>query len=262
MTNPDDKGGPERTPQQGAPSWVDEVLNAPTAPTRPAAAPTPPAASPSWVDDVMNAPQAAPAPRPAPAVTSPVGTPVTPAPQAASAWPEDLRIPEPAPRAAPTAPADTDWVSRATGAQAKDPVMPQGPYTAPAEPRSDFDSLGASARQAMQQVNSAISSGDVGQKKVIAGLLGIILGSLGVHKFYLGMTTPGLIMLGVNVGVWILALLLGLITLGVGLIVTVPLASLVSGAIGLLGLVEGIIYLTKSDADFEREYVIGKKAWL
>ncbi|MBB5377763.1 hypothetical protein HNQ07_003262 [Deinococcus metalli] len=47
-----------------------------------------------------------------------------------------------------------------------------------------------------------------------------------------------------------------------GLIVTVPLASLVSGAIGLLGLVEGIIYLTKSDADFEREYVIGKKAWL
>ena len=32
-------------------------------------------------------------------------------------------------------------------------------------------------------------------------------------------------------------------------------------AMGLLGLIEGIIYLTKSDAAFQQEYVIGKKAW-
>ncbi|THF84843.1 TM2 domain-containing protein [Deinococcus sp. KSM4-11] len=261
MTNPDDKAGTDRTPQGNAPSWVDEVLNAPAAAPRPAAPPAAPAApAPSWVDDVVTGPQAAPA-----AFPSQPAPPAAPAVSAAPTWPEDLRIPEPAPRAAPAAPtvtADGDWVSRATGAQAKDPVMPQGPYAAPASARSELDSLGDSARQAMQQVSSAISSSDVGQKKVIAGLLGIILGSLGVHKFYLGMTTPGLIMLGVNVGVWILALLLGLVTLGVGLIVTIPLASLVSGAIGLLGLVEGIIYLTKSDPDFERDYVIGKKAWL
>ena len=32
-------------------------------------------------------------------------------------------------------------------------------------------------------------------KKVIAGVLGIVLGWLGAHKFYLGYTTPGIIQL-------------------------------------------------------------------
>ena len=58
------------------------------------------------------------------------------------------------------------------------------------------------------------------------------------------------------------ALWTGLLTLGFGLVITLPLAALVSSAVGLLGLVEGIIYLTKSDADFEREYILGQKAWL
>lgn len=270
MAHPDDPARKDSpTPQGSAPSWVDEVLNAPTPAARPTAtpaAPVAPAAAPSWVDDVMTTPAAAPAPRPpapaAPIPPAPIST--APTPPAPTAWPEDLRIPEPAPRPASPAPATPgdDWVTRATGAQAKNPVIPQGPYVAPAPARSELDSLGDSARHAMQQVNSALSSGDTSQKKIIAGLLGIVLGSLGVHKFYLGMTTPGLIMLGVNVGVWILALVLGLITLGFGLVVTVPLAALVSSAIALLGLVEGIIYLTKSDADFDREYVRGKKAWL
>ena len=269
MAHPDDPARQDSPTSAGsAPSWVDEVLNAPAPAARPAP-PAAPAAAPSWVDDVMNAPQAPPAPRPpaAPMPAAPASTPpsaAAPTPPAPTAWPEDLRIPEPAPRPvppAPPAPGD-DWVTRATGAQAKTPVMPQGPYVAPTPTRSELDTLGDSARHAMQQVNSALSSGDTGQKKVIAGLLGIVLGSLGVHKFYLGMTTPGLIMLGVNVGVWILALVLGLITLGFGLVVTVPLAALVSSAVALLGLVEGIIYLTKSDADFDRDYVMGKKPWL
>ena len=33
-------------------------------------------------------------------------------------------------------------------------------------------------------------------------------------------------------------------------------------AAGVLGLVEGIIYLTKSDEDFQSIYVTGKKEWL
>jgi TM2 domain-containing membrane protein YozV len=83
-----------------------------------------------------------------------------------------------------------------------------------------------------------------------------------VHKFYLGMNRPGALMLGLNVGVWVLAILLGIITLAVGFIVTLPLASLVSFVLGVLGLVEGIIYLTKSDEAFARDYLVGKKAWL
>ena len=37
---------------------------------------------------------------------------------------------------------------------------------------------------------------------------------------------------------------------------------LVPFLVGLLGFIEGVIYLTKSDADFQREYITGKKAWL
>lgn len=77
------------------------------------------------------------------------------------------------------------------------------------------------------------------KSKVAAGVLGILLGSLGIHKFYLGYTVPGLIMLLVTV-----------LTLGFAGVV-----------MGIIGLVEGIIYLTMSDADFYRIYVTGKKEW-
>ena len=33
------------------------------------------------------------------------------------------------------------------------------------------------------------------------------------------------------------------------------------GAGGIIGLIEGIIYLTKSDEDFVEEYINQKKAW-
>ena len=77
------------------------------------------------------------------------------------------------------------------------------------------------------------------EKKVVAGILGILLGSLGIHKFYLGYTTPGLIML-----------LLTLLTCGV-----------VGSVMWVIGLIEGIIYLTKTDEEFVATYVNGKKEW-
>lgn len=78
---------------------------------------------------------------------------------------------------------------------------------------------------------------------VAAGLLGIFLGMFGIHKFYLGYNTPGFIMLGVTV-------LGGLVTFGMALSV-----------VWLIGLIEGVIYLVKSQQDFERTYVAGKKEW-
>jgi len=71
------------------------------------------------------------------------------------------------------------------------------------------------------------------EKKIPAGILAILLGGLGIHKFYLGYTTAGIIQL-----------LLGLC--GVG---------------SIIGLVEGIIYLTKTDEDFAATYVYTKKEW-
>jgi TM2 domain-containing membrane protein YozV len=73
------------------------------------------------------------------------------------------------------------------------------------------------------------------EKKVVAGILGILLGGLGIHKFYLGYTKEGIIQL-----------IIGLVTCGVG---------------GIIGLIEGIIYLTKSDEEFVATYINGKKGW-
>lgn len=75
--------------------------------------------------------------------------------------------------------------------------------------------------------------------KIAAGICGILLGSLGVHKFILGYTGTGLIML-----------LVTLLTCGVGGVV-----------MHVIGLIEGIVYLCKSDEDFVRTYVDGRKEW-
>ena len=80
-----------------------------------------------------------------------------------------------------------------------------------------------------------------GKSKIAAGLLGILLGGLGIHKFYLGYTKPGVIMLLFGTIGWCLII--------PGLVVA------------LIGLIEGIIYLTKSDAEFEQEYVLQRKGW-
>jgi TM2 domain-containing membrane protein YozV len=76
-------------------------------------------------------------------------------------------------------------------------------------------------------------------KKIVAGIFGIVLGCLGIHKFILGYTGEGVTML-----------LISVLTCGVGACVT-----------GLIGLVEGIIYLTKSDEEFVNTYVIHKRGW-
>lgn len=77
------------------------------------------------------------------------------------------------------------------------------------------------------------------KEKIVAGLLGIFLGSLGIHKFYLGYTKEAVIML-----------LVSLLTCGVG-----------AAVMSIIGLIEGIMYLTKSDEDFQAIYVENHKGW-
>ena len=78
---------------------------------------------------------------------------------------------------------------------------------------------------------------------VAAGLLAIFLGAFGVHKFYLGYNTQGFIMLAISI-------LAGLFTIGLAV-----------GVIWVIAVVEGILYLTKSQSEFERVYVYGKREW-
>ncbi|HEX6283830.1 MAG TPA: TM2 domain-containing protein [Pyrinomonadaceae bacterium] len=78
-----------------------------------------------------------------------------------------------------------------------------------------------------------------GEKKIVAGILAILVGSLGVHKFILGYTTEGVIML----------------------LVTVLTCGIAGIAMSIVGIIEGIMYLTKSDEEFVRTYIQNKKGW-
>mgnify|MGYP006269844057 FL=1 len=80
---------------------------------------------------------------------------------------------------------------------------------------------------------------EASNKKLAAGLLGIFLGAFGIHKFVLGYTTPGVIMLVITV-----------VTCGLGGFV-----------MGVIGLIEGIIYLSKTPEEFQSTYIDGRKEW-
>jgi len=101
----------------------------------------------------------------------------------------------------------------------------------------------------------------LGEKRLISGLLAIFLGSLGVHKFYLGYTNAGLTMLASTFLVPFVALFLTIATCGVGALFFIPLAFLAALCSHALAVVEGIIYLTKSDAEFLATYVYGRREW-
>jgi TM2 domain-containing membrane protein YozV len=104
----------------------------------------------------------------------------------------------------------------------------------------------AGGYQPMQSVNpSQITDWKAmgGDKKILAGVLGIVLGGFGVHKFVLGYTTEGVIML-------LVGLVGGFFTCGISTMV-----------IAIIGIVEGIMYLTKSDEEFVRTYIQSKKGW-
>jgi TM2 domain-containing membrane protein YozV len=80
------------------------------------------------------------------------------------------------------------------------------------------------------------------ENKLPAGICGILLGAFGVHKFILGYTNEGIIMLVTS-------------------LVGFALCGIPTAIVSIIGLIEGIIYLTKSDEEFVATYVQNKKAW-
>lgn len=75
-------------------------------------------------------------------------------------------------------------------------------------------------------------------KKVPAGVVAILLGALGIHKFMLGLNTGGLVML-----------------LACIFVIPIPILT-------VIGIAEGVTYLTKSDEAFYQDYAVAKKQWL
>lgn len=84
-------------------------------------------------------------------------------------------------------------------------------------------------------------------KRIAAGICGILFGAFGVHKFILEITTPAIIMLVVS-----------LVSVSTSMF-CIPILGYT--AMHVIGLVEGIIYLTKTDADFYQTYMVEKKEW-
>jgi TM2 domain-containing membrane protein YozV len=71
-----------------------------------------------------------------------------------------------------------------------------------------------------------------GPSRTVVGIVAILLGGYGVHRFMLGDVTGGIIRI-----------------------------CACCGGFGIIGLIEGIIYLTKTDEEFYQTYVVEKKAW-
>ena len=90
---------------------------------------------------------------------------------------------------------------------------------------------------------TTLSDTEISNRKLASGLLGVFLGSFGAHKFVLGFNNAGIIMLVVTIAG-------GMVTCGVA-----------SFVMGVIGLIEGIIYLTKTPEEFRELYIDARKQW-
>jgi TM2 domain-containing membrane protein YozV len=106
------------------------------------------------------------------------------------------------------------------------------------QPNAPTRSFVQTARQAQEYARKFLEAPEPADvNRIAVGVLAIVFGCLGVHKFILGRTGQGLVML--------------LLTC---LILPAPVMAAV-------GFVEGVIYLTRTDHDFYRIYVRGRRGW-
>ena len=102
------------------------------------------------------------------------------------------------------------------------------------EAKSTAEEFTQGAKQAYREISS-----DQESKRIVTAIVAILFGSLGIHKFILGYQKEGIVMLAVS-----------LLSLGI-----------LAGLVALIGIVEGIIYLRKSDEEFFKTYQQGRRPW-
>lgn len=118
-------------------------------------------------------------------------------------------------------------------------------YLVPATTGATPASPGAGPAGGASQPSYA--AGQYPKSPIAAGLLALFLGGLGVHKFYLGYNAEGGILLAATIVSWVLMFVI----IGVfGLM-----------AVGVIVLIEAIMYLTKNPEEFHQTYVVGRKPW-
>ncbi|MEF2846289.1 MAG: NINE protein [Eggerthellaceae bacterium] len=183
--------------------------------------------------------------------------PVAPTPDAADtvqpvAYPEGASSSYPPPSGSPQMPAQSapfyesvGYAPQNNGYQqsqqsSSQPVQPQVQSAQPVQPPvQPFQPFQPPAQPVQPHYAAPLMSRD----HVAAGLLAIFLGCFGVHKFYLGYSTQGFVMLA-------LSLIGGLFSFG-----------LVMGIVWIIAIIEGATYLAKTQSEFERIYIYGKREW-
>ena len=109
--------------------------------------------------------------------------------------------------------------------------------------KSEINSLqkGESANIDEELSNAEID--ELKSRRTTIGILAIIFGFLGVHKFMLGYKREGFILLVVSI-------IGGIITCGIAIIVT-----------DIIGIIEGIMILNKTPMQFKKTYIDRKTFW-
>ena len=77
------------------------------------------------------------------------------------------------------------------------------------------------------------------EKRIPTVLMAMLAGTFGIHKFFLGYTKVGMF-----------TLFLSLFSCGLGGLIML-----------VIGVVEGFIYLNKTDEEFETVYIRGRRPW-
>ncbi len=117
-------------------------------------------------------------------------------------------------------------------------------------------------RRRRRRDRDGFGNADIGDsKRMAAGLCGILCGSFGVHKFILGYGLEGSILLSLTIS----GIILGTVGAVTGFICCLPWVLMVFYVLpmisGTIGMIEGIIYITKSDEEFIEMYQEGRRTW-
>jgi TM2 domain-containing membrane protein YozV len=106
---------------------------------------------------------------------------------------------------------------------------------------ADFGILATGPTPTVPPVQTYVTRPAGADKKIVAGIVALIphTGMLGIHKFVQG-----------NTGAGVARLLITVLTCGIG-----------GAVMWIISLIEGLIYLTMSDEEFVRTYILNKKGW-
>ena len=109
--------------------------------------------------------------------------------------------------------------------------------------KSEIQSLQKDESPNIYEGSSNAEIDELKSRRTTIGILAIIFGFLGVHKFMLGYKREGFILLAVSI-------FGGIITCGVAIIVT-----------DIIGIIEGIMILNKTPMQFKKTYIDKKTFW-